>query len=153
MKKVLLFILIGHAGIGFSQTHHTLPPEASAFYDEAQRSAKRDILVLVRKKSEQLAKTNINSDSLFNALKQEPMLTGMSPESRKAISLLILVECSYKTDAELKRRVLQIQKDDKGGMDFENTAPILERKSMIAEQVSKWLRQMDDQTAALKNLQ
>lgn len=139
--------------ISNAQMHHTLPPEASVFYNEAMQSAKPEIVSFVQKKALQLSGKKVNADSLFQALKSEPGMKKTAAQDLKTISLLILIKCSYNTDAILKNKVLQIQKQEVAEMNFDATAPLLEQKSNLAQQASEWFQKINDQTAALKNLQ
>lgn len=153
MKKFLLLNFVIVSLTASAQMHHTLPPEASVLYNEAKQSIKPEILNFVVNKSAQLAAVDVEADSLLNALRKEQVLKGLDEEGLRTVALLILVKCSYNVDQELKNKVLQIQKQEVEEMNFDKTAPLLEKKSRLARQALRWLRQMDDQTAALRRLQ
>lgn len=153
MKKFLLLLCCHFCLASNAQIHHTLPPEASVFYNEAMQSAKPEIISFIQKKSMQLAGKKVNADSLYLALKNEHGMKNIADADLKTISLLILIKCSYNTDVILKNKVLQIQKQEVAEMNFDGTAQLLEQKSNLAQQASVWFQQINDQTAALKNLQ
>lgn len=153
MTKLLLLFTICSTVCANAQITHTLPPEASAFYTAALNAAKPEIISFVEKKSTQLSGVTLNADSLLNTLQNETALKALSKENLRAVGLLILIRCSYNTDLELKEKVLQMQKHDKGDLNFDKTAPLIERKSDIALQVTRWYRQINDQSAVLRGLQ
>ncbi len=152
MKIFLLAVCLFISPFLTAQMNYTLSPESSVFYHETMKSVKPEIAAFIEKKSEQLFQSQIDGDSLIQGLKKEAGFKKMSDENLKAISLLILICCSHKIDKELKTKVLQLQKQEVEEMNFDKTAPLLERKSIIARQVWQWFGQMEDQTAALKNL-
>lgn len=153
MKKFLLIPLTFCGLTPLAQVHNAIPPEAAVFYNEARQTAKAGIIMLVENKSLYLSGKRVNGDSLIQSLSKEPELQQVNNGDLKTVALLILIKCSQNADTELKRIVLQMQKEKDEDLSFEKTAPILKRKSDLALQISKWLKQIDNQTAALKNLQ
>lgn len=152
MKTVLLTFLLGTGYMSAAQIRHTLSPESSVFYRQALQYVKPEIMNFIEKKTEQLSSSKINADSLLSALKKEPELKKLNNENLKTISLLILIQCSYKIDKELKEKVLQMSKQESEEMNYDKAAPFLERKNQIAKQVSEWLGEIEDYTVVFKNL-
>lgn len=130
-----------------------MPPDAASFYESAVQRIKPEMISFIKKKSLQLSGRNVDADSLFNALKKETVLKHARENGVKTISVLVLIECANNTDAQLKKVVMHLAKQNRNELNSDPTKPILEQKSMIAGQVSVLLKELgSDTTANLKDL-
>ena len=112
MKNLLPFIFCGFSFCSFAQVHSAMPPEASAFFNNAMRSIKPEIKNLIERNANNLKGRNVNADSLTNTLKKDPLLKKINQHDIEAITVLIMVQASKNADAELKNLVINMRKNN-----------------------------------------
>ena len=143
MKNLLLLFFCSVSIYGFSQVNTVMPPEANLFYTNAMKSIKPEIKSLVENEAKKFKEKNINADSLSNALRKVPVLKRFNQREIEAVTILILVQVSKNADVDLKNLVMRIQKSpSQNSPDFNDTKPILEQKSRIAENVTAVMKKI-----------
>ncbi len=155
MKNLLPFIFCGISFCGFAQVHTAMPPEATALYNNAMRSIKPEIKNLIEKGANKLKNRNVNSDSLANELKKDPLLKGINQHDIEAIIVLIMVQASKNADADLKNLVIKMRKtnDQNSTESYNGTEAIIDHKSKIAETLAVVMKKISgSQENAINNL-
>ncbi len=155
MKNLLPFIFCGFSFCSFAQVHSAMPPEANAFYNNAMRSINPAIKSLIEKNAHKLKSRNVDSDSLTNELKKDPLLKGINQHDIDAIVVLIMVQASKNADADLKNLVLKMRtaNDQNSDQSYNGTEIILEHKSRIAETIGMVMKKISaSQESVINNL-
>ncbi|MDP4285004.1 MAG: hypothetical protein Q8891_11300 [Bacteroidota bacterium] len=154
MKNLFLFIFCGFSFYSYAQVHSAITPEASSFYNYAMQSIKPEIKNLIRKKANSLKGKTINTESLSDALKKEPLLHKMNQHDLEAISVLIMVQVSENTDADLKNLVMKMRrKNEQSTFDSIKTETLLDQKSDIAKSINMAMKKISpSQESAINNL-
>lgn len=143
MKNLLLLFFCGVSIYGFSQVNTVMPPEANLFYTNAMKSIKPEIKSLVENEATKFKERNINADSLSIALKRVPVLKKFNQREIEAVTILIMVQVSKNADVDLKNLVMRVRNNkSQNSSAFDETKPILEHKSKIAENVSKVMKRI-----------
>jgi hypothetical protein len=151
MKNLLLLFFCSINYCSFAQLHSTMPPEAGIFYSKAMRSANPEIKNLIERNAHSLNGRNVNSDSLIIILKKDPLLKKMNQHDIEAICVLILVQASKNSDAELKSLVIKLR-DNKNFSQNNGTETILEYKSKLADSISIIMKNISaSQESAINN--
>lgn len=143
MKNLLLSIFCGVSVYGFSQVNTVMPPEANLFYTNAMKSIKPEIKSLVENEAKKFREKNINADSLSNALRKVPVLKRFNQREIEGVTILIMVQVSKNADVDLKNLVMSVRKNtNQNPSAFDETKPILEHKSRIAENISAVMKRI-----------
>ncbi|HEV2830618.1 MAG TPA: hypothetical protein VGW31_01445 [Hanamia sp.] len=143
MKNLLLLFFCSVSTFGFSQVNMVMPPEANLFYTNAMKSIKPEIKSLVETEAKKLKGRNINADSLSNVLKKVSVLKRFNQGEIEAVTILIMVQVSKNADVDLKNLVMSVRKNpNQNSSAFDETKPILEHKSRIAENVSELMKRI-----------
>ena len=155
MKNLLLLIFCGISFCGFTQVHSSMPPEANNFYNKALPSIKPAIKTFIEKKALKLKSRSVDTDSLINKLKSDPLLNGINQYSIEAVIVLIMVQVSKNADTDLKDLVVKMRKTNEygAGESYHKTEIILNHKSKMAETIAIFMNRIFPfQESAIKNL-
>ena len=143
MKNLLLLFFCSVSIYGFSQVNTVMPPEANLFYTNAMKSIRPEIKNLVENEAKKFKGKDINADSLSNGLKKVSVLKRFNQREIEAITILIMVQVSKNADVDLKNLVMSVRKNtNQNPSAFDETKPILEHKSRIAENVSAVMKRI-----------
>ncbi len=143
MKKFLILIICQIIICKINaQIHHTLPMEASEYYKNSIKNASLSESDFITKTAIALSQRQINFDSLCTAVKNVKSFQNYSPKDCRNISLLIVIRCALNADAELKRKVLQLQRQEQGSSAHSETEMLVQRKSDLAEIVATQLKNL-----------
>lgn len=146
MKNLLFFCLLTFL---FSKTINaqvskTMPADANEFYSKSMPLLRPQVKKIVVQTAENIKHSKINADSLSRVLNKNSALKGMRNKDIEGITVLIMVQASKDADADLKKMVLEIsrQNSQDNAMTNQNDAQnsklqtIIDRKSGMAEEIS-----------------
>ena len=152
MKNFLLCFFCNLSLSAFSQVHSAIPAEASSFYNAAMRSVNPGIKSIIELTAFELNSRNVNTDSLSQALKKDPLLKNLPQDAIDAITVLIMVEASKNADADLKTLVMKIRKNGQNEAESKKTQSILEHKSRMAENIVVLMKKIGAGEGLINNL-
>lgn len=153
MKNLLLLPSLLITFCTLAQVHSAMPPEADLFYNRAIPIINPAIKKLIEKNAVYLKTAPINTDSLSQALKNDPLLKKMKRQDIDAIAVLILVQASKNADSDLKNMVLKSLRHNNERFKEDSTRSLLEHKSKIAEGITLVMKKIDaSQQSAINNL-
>ncbi len=146
MKNLLFFALLIFIfpKISNAQVSKTMPADADEFYNKSMPLLRPQVKKIVLQTAENIKHNKINADSLSRALNKNSALKGMSNKDIAGITVLIMVQASKDSDADLKKMVLEIsrQNDKENALANQNEVQnsklqiIIDRKSGMAEEIS-----------------
>jgi hypothetical protein len=164
MKNLLFFALLTCI---FSETIHaqiskTMPADADEFYNRSMPLLRPQVKKVILQTAENIKHSKINADSLSRILNKNSALKGMSNKDIEGITALIMVQASKDADADLKKMVLEIsrQNDKDNAITNQNDAQnsklqtIMDRKSGMAEELSYVMKKISqpEREAIINNL-
>ncbi len=153
MKKFLLAISTIPAFLFCNaQMHNAVSPEAISFYNKAIPKIKPEIASYISSTAVSLAKVSVDTDSLCREMKKQPSFKTIDENGCRTITFLVLVKCSMNADAELKQKVLKLQREDDSNKCYDETSALVNRKSELAAQINALFPGVNNESVALKDL-
>ena len=111
MKNLLLFAFCISILINLNaQVPTAMPPDANAFYNNAMPVIRQQVKNIVLQTASAIKHHKANADSLYQRLRTNKTLKGMSNNDIEGITVLIMVQASKDADADLKDLVLGISR-------------------------------------------
>jgi hypothetical protein len=108
-----------------AQVSKVMPEDADHFYNTSMPLLRPVIKTVVTQSAKAIENRKINTDSLSVALRRNYSLKGMGNNEIEGIIILIMVQVSRDADADLKRMVLEISRNN----NQKNAATALARSS------------------------
>jgi len=152
MKPLILFaFLFSIALAANAQVPKAMPPDANEFYEQSMPLLRSPVKNFILQSAKVMEHRKSNTDSLTTAFHKNPLFKGMSNADIEGLEVLVMVQASLNTDAELKKMVLEIgRKNDKTKANTPESnkeqdaqlQKIMDRKSDMAEQVSYTMKKI-----------
>src|ERR1035438_1427646 len=165
MKNLLLFVYctVLVTKCTTAQVSKVMPEDADHFYNTSMLLLRPAVKTVVLQAAKAIEHRKINTDSLSVALHRNSALKGMGNTEIEGILILIMVQVSRDADADLKRMVLEISRNNnqkKAASTLSRSAAqrdslaeafcvqnlklkmIIERKSDIAEEIGDAMKKI-----------
>ncbi len=138
MKNLLFFACSVFSIKGFAQVPVAMPDDAYAFYNNAMPVLRPQIKNIILQTANALKNRRPNADSLKKRLNTNAALKDMSNNDIDGITILVMVQASKETDADLKQMVLGTMKTVSASKSEYNNVSIEEineRKQMKLQKI------------------
>ncbi len=114
MKNLLFFALciVLYSKSILGQVSKVMPAEADNFYNKSMPLLRPQVKNIVLHTAKAIKNRKINSDSLAAELKATAALKRMSSNDIEGIIVLVMVQASKDADADLKKMVLEISRNN-----------------------------------------